>query len=353
MPWSETFRSRQTALKQGRMESMKDTVDEMTARQGPRAGQEKERNATIGVIVPVYNVRPHLDRCVESVLGQTFRDFELILVDDGSTDGSGSQCEEWAKRDGRVRVFHEANAGQAVARNFGVRQSRGKWIAFVDADDYVAADYLEYLLGLAEKTGAGMAACRYRETHGESLEEGGGGTSADVVEVFGLKEALRRLPTGELRDGPCCKLFLREVLEAFPFPEGRVYEDTAVMGPLVYRAGSVVQGRRELYAYFQNPSSTTHSREEKKLRDQLWANRTAAEFFDGIGETETARLAWDRYRKTMLADIKRGVLPMAVLRKEGKVLGRAPGAWGLVGLKCRLALVWPQGYRLWCRLAGK
>ena len=312
--------------------------------------------AEVSVVVPVYNVREYLGRCVQSILEQTYRDFELLLVDDGSTDGSGELCDQWAGRDGRVRVFHLENAGQAAARNFGVRQCVGGRIAFVDADDYVAPDYLGYLMRLAEETGAGISACQYVVTHGEPFGEGGGNPGVagrGNGALFRRSAACRLLPTGGLRDGPVCKLFPRNVLEAHPFPEGRVYEDTAVMGQLVYGAGSVVLGNRKLYAYFQNPASTTHRRDVRSMRDQIWANQTAASFFDEVVEREAARLAWDRFRKVILTYIKNGWLPVSELRALAEVGQRSAGSWGLMGLKCRLALVWPWGYRSWCRLARK
>lgn len=303
--------------------------------------------ATVAVIVPVYNVRPYLDRCVESVLGQTFRNFELVLVDDGSTDGSGERCDEWAKRDGRVRVFHQANAGQSAARNFGVRQSKGEWVAFVDADDYVAADYLEYLLGLAEKTGAGISVCRRALTRGEELE----GAPDDRMDVYAPVEACLRMLRGDVpMDGPHSKIVRRDLAEAWPFPEGRVYEDTAVMGQMFYSAGKVALGWRVLYGYFMNPGSTTHVRSGKTLRDLLWANRVSAEFFETAGERMLARQVWNNLRTVLLADTKQKALPIGELREWGRLVGEKAGGWGSLGVKCRLALIWPQGYRMWGRL---
>lgn len=106
----------------------------------------------ISVIVPVYNVEKWLRRCVDSILAQTFTDFELLLVDDGSTDASGAICDEYAQRDSRVRVFHKPNGGVSSARNLGLNNAKGEWISFVDADDWVATDAFEVISNTACKS---------------------------------------------------------------------------------------------------------------------------------------------------------------------------------------------------------
>lgn len=106
--------------------------------------------ATISVIVPVYNVEPYLHRCIDSILNQTFTDFELILVNDGSTDNSGKICDEYAKKDNRIKVIHQENSGQSFARNTGLDIAQGKYIMFCDSDDFVAEDWCEVMLNAAQ-----------------------------------------------------------------------------------------------------------------------------------------------------------------------------------------------------------
>ena len=108
----------------------------------------------ISIIVPVYNTEKYLRRCIDSVLAQTYQDFELLLIDDGSKDSSGAICDEYAAQDARVRVFHKENGGVSSARNVGLDNARGEWITFVDADDWIESDMLELLLRKGEETGA-------------------------------------------------------------------------------------------------------------------------------------------------------------------------------------------------------
>ena len=112
---------------------------------------DKQCAPMVSVIVPVYKVEAYLPACIDSILGQTFRDFELLLVDDGSPDRCGEICDEYARRDGRVRVFHQSNAGVSAARNVGLEHARGEWVAFVDSDDTYLPDALPFMIGLTNE----------------------------------------------------------------------------------------------------------------------------------------------------------------------------------------------------------
>ena len=114
-------------------------------------------DALISVIIPIYNIMDCLPKCVDSVCRQTYSAMEILLVDDGSTDGTGALCDELAKKDARIRVFHKENGGSSSARNLGIREARGEYLGFVDSDDYVDADMYERLYGAIEKTGMPVA----------------------------------------------------------------------------------------------------------------------------------------------------------------------------------------------------
>lgn len=117
---------------------------------------------TVSIIVPVYNVEKYLPACIDSILAQTFRDFELILVDDGSPDSCPALCDAAAEKDGRIRVIHQTNGGVSSARNFGLERAEGEYIGFVDADDSVAPVYLEWLYEALDACSAPIAMCAYR-----------------------------------------------------------------------------------------------------------------------------------------------------------------------------------------------
>lgn len=124
-----------------------------------------ESKPTISVIVPVYNTEKYLRRCIDSILSQTFTDFELLLINDGSTDFSGEICDQYAAKDERVRVFHKKNGGVSLARNLGLDEARGEWIAFVDSDDWVSSKLLEFLYSEVEKGNHDLVFCNYAEVY--------------------------------------------------------------------------------------------------------------------------------------------------------------------------------------------
>ena len=181
----------------------------------------------ISVIVPVYKVEKYLHECVDSILTQTFPDFELILVDDGSPDNCGKICDEYAEKDSRVRVIHQENQGLSGARNSGMDVARGEYIAFVDSDDRVDIRYLELLLA-AVKDGADVAVCRHKEfTDGDSLPDWEGNAS---IQSYGAVESLVLLYDGSPRMpvNAWCKLFRRGRINDTRFPVGRLHEDPFV-----------------------------------------------------------------------------------------------------------------------------
>ena len=176
----------------------------------------------ISVIVPVYNVEGYLVRCLDSITGQTYRDLEIILVDDGSSDRSGRICDECAKKDSRVRVFHTVNRGLSEARNLGVDFATGEYIGFVDADDWIEPDMYEKLLQEAERSGADVVGCGvFREYTGSTRED------ETISLSLNGEQAIRALLDRDILNAVWNKLWRRNCFERIRFPKGRIYEDVA------------------------------------------------------------------------------------------------------------------------------
>ena len=183
----------------------------------------------LSIIVPVYNTEPYLARCVESILSQSFAYFELLLIDDGSTDGSGSMCDEYAEKDKRVRVFHKENGGVSSARNLGMQEAQGEWVCFVDSDDELLPDGLRTMVdGISEEVDMVMAG--YYELVGETLL-----TDTLCYEADGMidqnKALLMMYPSADMpyMGYPWGKLFKRDLVsgKAISFDEHiRIKEDT-------------------------------------------------------------------------------------------------------------------------------
>lgn len=228
---------------------------------------------TISVIVPVYNTSQYLHRCVDSILAQTFTSFELLLVNDGSTDESGAICDEYAAKDSRVRVFHQENQGQAAARNHALdwlfANSDSEYISFVDSDDWVHERYLELLYRNIQDYSASISiqGCQ-RLTEGDNTELG----DLDAIKVWDGVSFLTDCLVKYVPFKPwvlCGKLFRRTCFASIRLPEGRFYEDNAVLYKLLYYADRVVDGNVILYYYWQHADSTVHQKTEKIIRDKL------------------------------------------------------------------------------------
>ena len=145
----------------------------------------------VSIIVPVYNVKPYLNRCVDSLLGQSYQNMELLLVDDGSTDGSETLCDEYAAQDARVRVLHKKNGGLSDARNAGVDAAKGEYLSFVDGDDWVSPYYIENLYRALEQAGAGRDLESYQQLLTQAFNRGG-----KPVRLLGIGVRLLDLSNG-------------------------------------------------------------------------------------------------------------------------------------------------------------
>ena len=185
-------------------------------------------NPFVSVIVPVYNVERYLPRCIESILGQTYTNFELILIDDGTPDRSGIICDRYAEKDSRIRVIHKENGGVSTARNAGIDAARGEWITFIDSDDWVSDKYLEILVGPLNKEKYDIVVAEFEYHHFKILKRIGEERSIDISSinnenVFG---AICKMEFS----GPCFKLFSMEIIKLYnlSFPENVAVAEDAI-----------------------------------------------------------------------------------------------------------------------------
>lgn len=180
-------------------------------------------SAIISIIVPIYNVDNYLEKCIDSILNQALEEFELVLVNDGSTDNSGAICDKYSNKDERVKVIHKKNGGVSSARNVGIKNANGDYIGFVDPDDYVDIDMYKKLYELCIKSNSDIAICKLgREINGNIINKS---DDEGLLELNNL-EGMRELFKGELyRFSLCNKLFNKKCFENIKFPEGRIHED--------------------------------------------------------------------------------------------------------------------------------
>ena len=227
--------------------------------------REKPRAPKISVIVPVYKAEKYLRKCVDSILGQTFRDFELLLVDDGSPDGSGAICDEYARKDSRVRVFHKENGGVSSARQYGLDQARGEYTIHADPDDWVEPGMLEALYGKAKAEGAEMVICDFyvNDRRGQRYVAQRP-TALDHESV--LRDLFQRLH-GSLWN----KLVRRACYSTFgvKFPPIHLCEDLYVNVSLLLAPLRVAYVAQAFYHYEQDQNPNTLSRRKGRDFDTL------------------------------------------------------------------------------------
>ena len=202
----------------------------------------------ISLIVPVYNVKDYLKTCLQSILEQTYKNLEIILVDDGSDDGSSGICDEYARMDQRIKTIHLPHSGVSAARNAGLAAATGELLGFVDSDDWIDHDMYQYLYALMQEHDADVSACTYL------LEQEGRPSkiinNTGKLYVFSRKEIIRALVKNDLvKNYLWAKLFKRKLFDRLSFPVGRVYEDVAVLYKVFYSSQKVVLSCVSKYHY--------------------------------------------------------------------------------------------------------
>ncbi|MCI8967169.1 MAG: glycosyltransferase family 2 protein [Lachnospiraceae bacterium] len=257
----------------------------------------------ISVIIPVYNVEAYVERCVTSVQNQTYKNLEVIIVDDGSTDRSGEICDSLSAADRRLKVIHKVNGGQSSARNAGIAAAHGNYIAFVDSDDFIHEEYISFMYGIAIESGAQIVICDYEKGNKSEFSVN---ISDNSYDMYTSSQMLKNWHAGlcAQETTPCNKLILRELLikMRFCYPEGVYYEDVRTTHLLVEAADEVAVTKRKLYYYYQRKNSTTKRlKNEKNIRDNLTAQDIRLAFFMERGYEEAAhRLVIGRQKFYML-----------------------------------------------------
>lgn len=220
----------------------------------------------ISVIVPVYNSQAYLHRCLGSLLSQTYRNLEIILVNDGSLDDSGMICDWYKKQDNRIKVIHKKNGGQSSARNVGLEIAQGDYISFVDSDDWIVDDIYEYCINLIETMNCDVVDFQCKFTKGESITAKANQIiSIQVVEDKEiLRDYLLRGQTDTSPFSPCRKLYKHKLFEKIRFPDGKINEDIATNYEILMKCKKLVHTDKIGYYYFQGGISTTRNGLKKR-----------------------------------------------------------------------------------------
>ena len=260
----------------------------------------------LSIIVPVYNANKYINKCVHSILSQTFKDFELILVDDGSTDNSYELCKELEKKDNRIKVYHKENGGQGSARNFGIEHSSGEYIAFVDNDDIIHPQMYEILYNNACKYNADIVYSNYRSTYNneevkfvlfdDAKNVNGVIKTKDEIfnEYYGAMKGLIKMVV------PWSKIVKRELYKNIKFPNLKLGEDLYVSSCLFLESKKVVFVNKELYYFNHNLSSTSRHSFDERYFDDIKALRMNYKEYVEKGYNKYASLCALKIHKRLL-----------------------------------------------------
>jgi len=222
----------------------------------------------ISIVVPVYNVENYLSYCVESLRQQTYKNIEIILVDDGSTDSSGEICDQYAREDDRIKVLHIENGGLSNARNTGVKESSTDWIVFIDSDDYYDHRAIEYLVKLRDKYRVDLVATPVIEVRNYENSDFLGDFREKYSGKLDRRTALEQMFYGNyVGTHSGGKLYKKEILLRFPYPNGMLYEDLALAYEHIAFCENIAVSDLNLYKYYRRPGSIVNSKYSDRLLD--------------------------------------------------------------------------------------
>ncbi|NSQ65201.1 glycosyltransferase family 2 protein [Enterococcus faecalis] len=248
----------------------------------------------ISIIVPVYKVEPYLRKCVDSILAQTFTNFEVILVDDGSPDNSGKICDEYAIKDSRVRVIHKENGGLSSARNAGIDIAQGKYLGFVDSDDYIAEDMYEVLYENLKFYDADISSVEIIPFRDDKYEN----TSKEKKEILlNKKEAIKSVLEGtDFYAYAWNKLYRKELFYNNRYLEGETFEDAYIIIDILLEIDKIIVSNEEKYFYLQRNDSIMGQKFSKKTLDVIKAwqynQKKILSHFPDLKDSYNRRLCW-------------------------------------------------------------
>lgn len=233
-----------------------------------------ENNPLISIIVPVYNVEKYLDKCLFSIRNQTYKNIQIVIVNDGSTDGSLNICLKHSKADKRIILINQENKGLSEARNSGIKNATGEYLSFVDSDDFISADFINTHIFNLLKYKSDISMCCFfniNENDSKSTPEYIINKKIDV-RIFKRQKAFKLLISGKIQSFACNKVFKKELFSDIRFPVNKCYEDVYVMHSIFYKSNNFCLINKPLYFYLNRTKSITHNPSQKNIDDFFDSN---------------------------------------------------------------------------------
>ena len=217
------------------------------------------RNELISIIIPIYNVETYLQRCIDSIINQSYKNIEIILVDDGSTDSCSTICDEYLKKDKRIKVVHKKNGGLSDARNAGIKIATGKYITFIDGDDYIDTLFAERLYKAAVSTNSDIVCCGIKVVY-EDTKPQKHNLFDKFISLTNIDALKNMLYQKNITNSACAKLYKIDLFNNIKFPFGKICEDLATTYRLFYEASNISFTKSAYYYYYQRSDSIIHKK---------------------------------------------------------------------------------------------
>ena len=261
----------------------------------------------ISVIIPIYNVELYLRDSIESILAQTYTNLEIILIDDGSTDHSGEICDEYKVKDKRIRVIHQENHGIAYVRNRGVKEAQGKYLCWIDSDDYISASMIEELYEHLIETDADMSICNY--TQGYEREYRFECDAKEDIQIFDYKKGLELIYESHkfsfIMAASWAKIIKKSLYEGLEYPNGKIFEDIYMSHKLISKCNKIVYTDKIMYYYYQWPESILGKKLHKAKLDYLGAFEERIHFYHELGFDKLSEEARIQYLHALMWEYSR------------------------------------------------
>ena len=235
--------------------------------------QNDKQEEKISVIIPIYNVENYLERCLDTVINQTYKMLEIILVDDGSKDSSGKICDAYADKDERIVVIHKENGGLSDARNVGIKKASGKYIALIDSDDFIDKKMLEILIKNLKETKADISICAYKLFYNDKVKIIQNSKENIKYTIYNKREALKQLLSADdtkITNHAWNKLYKKELFNKIYYPKGRNFEDIGTTYKLFDKSNLIVYTNYIGYYYYQRDNSITGNINLKSIKDSMY-----------------------------------------------------------------------------------
>ncbi len=314
-----------------------------------------DSNRLISVIVPVYNIEEYIDKCISSIIKQTYVNLEIILVDDGSTDNSGNICDAYASRDERIVVIHKQNGGLSDARNKGLDVAKGEVISFIDGDDWIHPQMYEILMHMMNSKEADMAVCGFSRDENEVLDRQYDVNNIDEKIVSGIEALI-----GNFGISPAAwnKLYKKIVFEKIRYPLNRLHEDEYIFHEILHKSERIVVTDLPLYYYAERGSSIMSNMSPKRISDALEAYESRISFARSVGWDEAVHFAIMQYCDyciNLYKEIEDGIHPqldrsvMKMLKKKERT--KIKNSFGIkLGKRHYIFALSPKVYFFWKKI---